>query len=234
MDITTNRRDTGTYAILTTGRQTWTDAGQTWAAHGVRLDLMDGQKALAVCKLEVPGETEAEERGALVATQIEPWVLTLRYLAVVRNLQSTLDAVEALELTAQDQEQWSGLSPDTADEINAFADQDDDPAAQGSALCRRIAARLRSQITYGRARALAYAPTLDTPIHPAWTQSGLGETPGEPTATMVARELLTAWAATRDMRDGLITWAVTTAGLTRTEVQQTTGVSRSTINRLLP
>ena len=57
---------------------------------------------------------------------------------------------------------------------------------------------------------------------------------GEGLAQAVARDLLVGWASVRDLRDPLITWAVTDAGVTRTEVQQTTSVSRSTINRLLP
>ncbi len=37
----------------------------------------------------------------------------------------------------------------------------------------------------------------------------------------------------RDLPDPLITWAVTTARITQTDAQTVSGVSRSTINRLL-
>jgi hypothetical protein len=40
--------------------------------------------------------------------------------------------------------------------------------------------------------------------------------------------------ATRDLRDPPITWAVTAARITKTDAQTVSGVSRSTINRLLP
>ncbi|MEU6603224.1 hypothetical protein [Streptomyces flaveolus] len=53
-------------------------------------------------------------------------------------------------------------------------------------------------------------------------------------AQTVARDLLTAWAQLRDLRDPLIIWAVNGAGLKQTEVNDTAHVSRSAIARLLP
>lgn len=57
---------------------------------------------------------------------------------------------------------------------------------------------------------------------------------GSSLAQGVARDLLAGWAAVRDLRDPLVTWAVDGAEVSRSEVQATTGISRSTINRLLP
>jgi hypothetical protein len=43
-----------------------------------------------------------------------------------------------------------------------------------------------------------------------------------------------AWADVLGLRTPLITWAARPAELIRTQVQQITSVSRTTINRLLP
>lgn len=243
MDITTGPRDKGSYVIRTTGMQKWPEGDGTWQAPGVRLDLMDGRRRLAVCTLEVP-QSDAEERGAFEAERIEPWVRTLRYLATVRDLRDTLAALESLILRAEE-EQYGGwkATPETAEELLRYATQDEVDAARaaggidplGAALGRLVAARLGGQIAQGLRAGLAFAPDPTVvPIHPAWEQPGFAGMAGESTAQVVARDLLAAWADTRDLRDPLITWAVNDAGLTRSEVQQTTSVSRSTINRLLP
>ncbi|MBL3664476.1 hypothetical protein JL475_00250 [Streptomyces sp. M2CJ-2] len=235
MDIATAPRDKGVYVIRTVGTQKWTEDTGTWQAHGVRLDLMDGHKRLAICKLEVPGTQDAEERGTLEATRIEPWVRTLRYLSVVRDLRSTLAAVEDMTWRAADDAATFGGPSDAADELLAYATQDEADTLQGAPLGRAIADRLQRQIGEGLRRALAFAPDpASDPIHPAWEQPALLGQQGESLAQATARELLAGWAIGRDLRDPLITWAVQDAGLTRTEVQQTTSVSRSTINRLLP
>ncbi|MFD5491566.1 hypothetical protein ACFWH4_01160 [Streptomyces sp. NPDC127091] len=235
MDIATAPRDKGAYIIRTVGTQKWTEDTGTWQAHGVRLDLMDGYKRLAICKLEVPGTQNAEERGALEATRIEPWVRTLRHLAAVRDLRATLADVEDMTWRAADDAATFGGPSDAADELLAYATQDEADTTQGAPLGRVIADRLRRQIGEGLRRALAFAPDpAGDPIHPAWELPGLAGMPGGSLAQVVARDLLAAWADVRNLRDPLITWAVQSAGLTRTEVQQTTSVSRSTINRLLP
>lgn len=243
MDITTTTRDQGIYVIRTVGKMTWPEGGGRWQGYGVRLVLMDGRKMLASCKLEVP-VGEAEDRGAGEAARIEPWVRTLRYLAVVRDLQFTQRAVASLSMRLDEEEAWSGeISPDLTDELFGYATQEEINAAQASGdpnslsteLVSRVADRYRHQIEQGLCAALAYAPDPRTnPIHPAWEQPPLGGVEGESTAQMTARNLLAAWAHVRDLRDPLITWAVQDAGLTRTLVQQVTSVSRATINRLLP
>ncbi|MFI9830794.1 hypothetical protein ACIHIX_24245 [Streptomyces sp. NPDC051913] len=56
---------------------------------------------------------------------------------------------------------------------------------------------------------LAHAPC---PFHPAWElPSTTYQIPGLSAPETMARELLAAWAAARDLRDPLTTWAVTTA-----------------------
>lgn len=235
MDITTGARDKGAYVIRTVGDLKWPAGDGAWQAHGVRLDLMDGRKRLAVCRLEVPGTQAAEEAGEREAARIEPWARTLRYLAVVRDLRDTLAAVDSLTLRAADDAATFGGPSEAADELLAYATQDEADDVRGAPLGRLIAGRLRRQIGEGLRRALAFAPDPAVhPIHPAWEQPALGILAGESLAQAVARDLLAGWAAVRDLRDPLITWAVQDAGVTRTEVQQTTSVSRSTINRLLP
>lgn len=240
MDITTGARDKGVYVIRTVGTQTW--AEDSVQAHGVRLELMDGLQALAVCKLEVAGTLAAEERGAEEAATIEPWTRTLRYLAVVKRLRGHLDSARRLLDEAEDAEEY-GRPVDEVDAaaLRAMAT----PAERGQAdpgddydlapLARLVVARLERQIDEGLRKALAFAPNpIQVPIHSAWELPGLGGMPGKSLAQEVARDLLSGWASVRDLRDLLITWAVKDASLTRTEVQQTTSVSRSTINRLLP
>lgn len=243
MDITTTARDHGIYVIRTVGKMTWAEGGGRWQGNGVRLVLMDGRKQLASCKLEVP-PSEAEERGAAEAARIEPWVRTLRYLAVVQDLQSTLLGVSSLAMRLEEEKDWAFKpSLELTDELFSYATREEIDAAQASEdpyslatkLVRRVAERYRQQIEQGMRAALAYAPhPVTNPIHPAWEQPTSGELEGESTAQMTARNLLAAWANARDLRDPLITWAVQNAGLTRTMVQQVTSVSRATINRLLP
>ncbi|MGA5670032.1 hypothetical protein ACPCTG_31695 [Streptomyces pseudogriseolus] len=240
MDITTGPRDKGVYTIRTVGTQTWPD--ESWQAHGVRLELMDGLQALAVCKLEVAGTLAAEERGAEEAAAIEPWTRTLRYLAVVRRLRSHLDSAHRLLDEAEDADEY-GRPMDDVDSaaLRAMAtSQEREHNDHGDdyellPLARTVVARLERQVDEGLRKAVAFAPDpSEAPIHPAWELPGLGGMPGGSLAQAVARDLLSGWASVRDLRDPLITWAVKDAELTRTEVQQTTSVSRSTINRLLP
>ncbi|WP_327378024.1 hypothetical protein OG393_31100 [Streptomyces sp. NBC_01216] len=240
MEITTEARDTGVYVIRTVGTQTWPE--DSWQAHGVRLDLMDGLQPVAVCTLEVGGTLAAEERGAAEAEAIEPWTRTLRYLAVVRRLRGHLDTAGRLLAEADDAERHGApLGEVDAPTLRAMAtsqecDQADPGSDYGMApLARLVVARHERQIGEGLRKSLAFAPApAARPIHPAWELPGLGGMPGESLARAVARDLLAGWASVRDLRDPLITWAVGEAELTRTEVQQTTGASRSTINRILP
>ena len=240
MDITTGTREKGVYVIRTVGTQTW--AADSTQAHGVRLELMDGLQPLAVCKLEVPGTLASEERGAEVAEAIEPWTRTLRYLAVVKRLRGHLDSARRLLEEAEDADEY-GRPVDEVDAaaLRAMATSEErgqaDPGDDYDLLplARLVVARLVRQIGEGLRKALAFAPDpTEAPIHPAGELPGLGGMPGGGLAQAVARDLLAGWASVRDLRDPLITWAVTDAGVTRTEVQQTTSVSRSTINRLLP
>ncbi|MFF8100120.1 hypothetical protein ACF07S_10145 [Streptomyces sp. NPDC016640] len=240
MNITTGTREKGVYVIRTVGTQTW--AEDSAQAHGVRLELMDGLQSIAVCKLEVPGAVAAEERGTEVAEAIEPWTRTLRYLAVVRRLRGHLDSARRLLDEAEDAEEYGRPMDDVdAPALRAMATvQERKQADPGddydlAPLARLIVARMERQINEGLRKALAFAPDpTEGPIHPAWELPGLGGMPGKSLAQEVARDLLAGWASVRDLRDPLITWAVQDAGLTRTEVQQRTSVSRSTINRLLP
>jgi hypothetical protein len=240
MDITTGTRDKGVYVIRTVGTQTW--AEDSWQAHGVRLDLRDGLQPLAVCKLEVAGTTAAEERGAKEAEAIEPWTRTLRYLAVVRRLRDQLDSARSLLAEAEEAEEYGRpMEGFEASALRAMATpQEREQADPGddydlAPLAQLVVIRLERQIAEGTRKALAFAPDpAVAPIHPAWTLPGLAGMPGDSLAQDVARGLVAGWASVRDLRDPLITWAISDAGLTKTEVQQTTGVSRSTINRLLP
>lgn len=240
MDITAGAHDKGVYVIRTVGTQTWPD--ESWQAHGVRLELMDGLQPLAVCKIEVAGTLDAEKRGTQEAERIEPWTRTLRYLAVVKRLRGHLGSAHRLLNEAEDADEYArpvdevdaaALRAMATSEERAQADPGDDYNL--TPLARLLVARLERQISDGLRRALAFAPDpADTPIHPAWELPGLGGMPGGSLAQAVARDLLAGWASVRDLRDPLITWAVQDAEVTRTEVQQATSVSRSTINRLLP
>ncbi|MEU3613552.1 hypothetical protein ABZ725_14710 [Streptomyces sp. NPDC006872] len=243
MDITTEPRAAGLYVIQQTGMQQWAEDHGTWQAHGVRLDLMDGPARLAVCKLEVP-QSRAEARAQAVAEEIEPWGLTLRALAAVAEARAWQARLVPLIVAADEAERnmWP-LEDYARDELVSYATPAEIEKAKssdayewaGMPLARLIAARWRDELTARQRRLLATAPDVTVhPIHPAWEQPPLFGVTGVSTAQVVARELLAGWAAVRDLRDPLITWAVRDAGVTRTQVQQTTGVSRSTINRLLP
>ncbi|MFI6341108.1 hypothetical protein [Streptomyces sp. NPDC050535] len=244
MDVATEARDSGLYVLQQTGIQQWREDHGTWRAHGVRLDLMDGPRRLAVCKLEVV-QREAEERAAAVVDGIRPWASAIQALTAVRDARSHLtmmlaDVVRATEA----EEEARPLEDSVRDALLAKATPDEIEQARhaqafewaGLPLARLIMARLRSELAARHLVLLATAPDLGAhPIHPAWEQPSPFHLPaGESTARGLARELLAAWAVTRDLRDPLITWAVTEAGVTRTETQQITSVSRSTINRLLP
>jgi len=242
MNITTGTRDHGLYAIRTVGTQSW--AEDSWQAHGVRLELMDGLRCLAVCKLEVAGTLEAEERGAEEAQAIEPWTHTMRYLAAAKQLEQRLgharqllDEAQHCEETVRGMEEYQAAAlraMATPAELEQADPRDEyDPHAP---LAQLIVARLEREVGEGRRKALAFAPDPTVaPVHLAWELPGrLAGMPASSLAREIAQGLLAGWAAMRDLRDPLITWAVKDAEVTRTEVQQTTGVSRSTINRLLP
>lgn len=243
MDITTGARTAGLYVIQQIGMQQWTEDHGTWQAHGVHLQLMDGPKQLAVCKLEVP-QRQAEERALALAEEIEPWAEALRQLASVTDARAWLARLVPLMAAAGEAERnmWS-LEDYIRDELVGYATPAEVEQAKagdayewaGMPLARLIAARWRREVAARHRALLAAAPDVAAhPIHPAWEQPSLLGFTGASTAQAMARALLTAWAEARDLRDPLITWAVREAGLTRTEVQQTTSVSRSTINRLLP
>lgn len=244
MDITSSPRGKGVYVIRAVGMQGWVEEHGNWKAHGVRLELMDGHKLVAVCKLEVPGTLDAEQRGAEEAERIEPWVRTLRYLATVRTLRADLQYVERLLAQAElDEPSNLPMLEDLRDELHAFADTSEIAEAQavdhfdplGAPLARIVAGRLRAQVSSGLQAALAFAPPVaECPIHPAWERVTVSGMPGASVAQEVARDLLAGWAAVRDLRDPLVTWAVQESGVTRSEVQEVTSISRSTINRLLP
>lgn len=243
MDITTSRRDSGLYVIQHIGMQQWAEATGAWQAHGARLDLMDGPTLLARCKLEVP-QSKAEERSQAVAEEIAPWAQALRHLASVADARAWLVRLVPLLAAAEEAERnkWP-LEDYLRDELLGYATEEETEQAKASGaytweglpLAKLIAARWRGELSRRRRALLAAAPDVAcNPIHPAWEQPPLLGVSGVSTARTVARELLTAWAEVRDMRDPLITWAVQAAEMTRTEVQQITSVSRSTINRLLP
>lgn len=243
MDITAEARAASLYVIQQTGMQQWTEDHGTWKAHGIRLELMDGPTRLAVCKLEVP-QPQAEERAQAVAEEIEPWAPALRELAGIAEIRSWQARLLPLMAMAQEteREMWA-LEDYARDELLGYATPDEIQQAKSSdayewaglPLARLIASRYRRELAMRHRALLAAAPDVtDHPIHPAWEQPPLFGVTGVSTAQVMARELLAGWAVVRDLRDPLITWAVRDAGVTRTQVQQTTGVSRSTINRLLP
>ncbi|MFB8441207.1 hypothetical protein ACFC7A_19395 [Streptomyces niveus] len=234
----------GVYLTQYTGRQQWPAEHDVsaWQAPGVRLTLMDGPRTLAVCKLEC-APVDADDLAAQFAGDIEPWVKTLRYLVVVGRLRSDLGAVKRLSYEAEEAG-WDESEADTVtDRLLPYATDADVAAAQagdhlrplGAPLAELVAARLRAQIMKGLRRLLASAPDVtEYPIHPVWRRQEAGFIEGKRMDQVVARNLLAGWAAVQGLRDPLITWAVQGAELSRTEVQQLTGVSRSTTNRLLP
>ncbi|MBZ6258881.1 hypothetical protein KVH22_25530 [Streptomyces olivaceus] len=258
MDITTEPRDQGVYAIRRVGRQQWAEGGGTWQAHGVRLELMDGHATMATCTLEIAGTAAAEELGGEVAAAIEPWVPALRYLRVTDGLRRSLRhaqdyhdaavdaAAEMYRLEGYQREGLYGMaSQQEIDDAAAAARPADDfgllagapdSAEQDIAVAAAVVRRLTSQVDRGLRGVYGRAPDPAAhPIHPAWElpQPARGAT-ADSLASYMARGMLAGWAAVRDGRDALITWAVREAELTPTEVQQVSGVSRSTIARLLP
>lgn len=242
MDITTSIRATGIYTIQTTGPQQWPSEHDTsvWQAPGVRLDLMDGRHLLAVCKLECPPR-DADELAARTTAGIEPWVPVLRHhLPPITTLREDLARVSPLmdEVRAYAQIGYPE-APGVIDQILPYATDEEiasatlrgDAEPLGVPLAEQVITRLRRSIQAGLRILLAHAPDpVAHPLHPAWQQPGRG---CEVTAQAVARELLAAWADIRASRDSLFTWAIGDAGLTRSEVQRTTGVARTTIDRML-
>lgn len=258
MDITTEPRDSGVYVIRRVGRQQWAEAGGTWQAHGVRLELMDGRATMATCTLEIAGTVAAKERGEDVAQAIEPWVPALRYLRVTDGLRRSLRHAQdyhaaaldaAAEMYRLEGYQRDGLygmaSQQEIDDAAAATRPADDfgllagssgSAEQDIAVAAAVVQRLTSQVDRGLRGVYGRAPDPTAhPIHPAWElpQPARGATADSLTSYM-ARGMLAGWAAVRDGRDALITWAVQDGELTPTEVQRITSVSRSTIARLLP
>lgn len=236
MDITTSPRDTGIYAIREVGMQRWPEGDQTWQAPGVRVTLMNGRSPLAEIKLEVAA-SKAEQLAQDVVDGITPWVKTVAALVIVRRLRDDLEMLERLTVSVEDGERWGSLIDDDRASMQRYADMAGLPAGlTGSQVCREAAVYLSGQIARGQRLALAHAPDPSTAaIHRAWTlPSELLLQPEQWLAPAVAADLLAGWASAREMRDGLITWAVRDAETSRSEVQRITGVSRSTINRLLP
>jgi hypothetical protein len=243
MDITTEARDTGLYVIQHTGMQKWAEDHGTWQAHGVLLDLMDGTRPLALCKLEVP-QSQANDRARAVAEEIEPWGQALVRLAAVADARAQMTRLVTLTAAAMEADA-NGWPPEdyVRDDLLALATEDEVSQAKcsdalewaGLPLARLVTARWRTELAARLLALLAAAPDVTAhPIHPAWEQPALYGVSGVSTAQVMARELLAAWAVARDLRDPLITWAVQKASVKRTQVQQITSVSRSTINRFLP
>lgn len=243
MDITTQPRSAGLYVIQHTGMQQWAEDHGTWKAHGVRLDLMDGTRPIALCKLEVP-QPRADDRARSVAEEIEPWGQALLALAAVADARAQMTRLVTLTTAAMeaDANGWP-IEDYVQEDLLALAAEDEISEARkgdalewaGLPLARLITSRWRRELASRHLALLAAAPDVAAhPIHPAWEQPALYGVTGVSTAQVMARELLAAWAVARDLRDPLITWAVQQADVTRTQVQQITSVSRSTINRLLP
>ncbi|MEU5893086.1 hypothetical protein ABZ835_40565 [Streptomyces sp. NPDC047461] len=246
MDITTEARTSGWYVLQHTGTQQWAEDHGTWQAHGVRLDLMHGTRRVATATLEVLQQL-ADDRAIAVADEIEPWAPALLRMAAVWETKRQLTLLVTLLASASEAEhQHMPLEETVSEELLAYATAAEIEQArasrsiawEGNPLARLIATRLRRDLLTRRVALLAAAPDLaDHPcqFHPAWElPAAVYLLPGISAPETMARELLAAWAAARDLRDPLITWAVTTARITKTDAQTVSGVSRSTINRLLP
>ncbi|MEU4051296.1 hypothetical protein AB0F09_19115 [Streptomyces olivaceus] len=252
MDITTEPCDKGVYVIRRVGRQQWAEGDGTWQAHGVRLELMDGAAPIATCTLEVAGTVAAEERGADAAQAIEPWVPALRHLRTAAASRDRLQRARSLHTRIADlhadRYQISSYERETlyamASGHEVTAEQAANPPRwadvfegdQDLAIVTAMIKRLTVQAAQEAQRGYALAPDPAAhPIHPAWELPRLAHSfPAESLTAWVARGLLAGWAAVREDRDRLITWAVQDGELTSTEVQRITSVSRSTIARLLP
>lgn len=248
-DLHSLGRSEGTYALLYTGRLTWSEAAGTWQAYGAEVHLMDGRRMLAICKLEVP-QHSAQERGTTVAQEMTPWVETLRHVATASDLRDRISSAERMMGELKEELQWEDLPSELLiQSLSALCTSEDALVVQtefGSVKPLRGVHYVRmlevATERYQRAvekelrLALAHAPSLeDSPIHPAWEQKPpFADTPGASTAQTVAQELLTAWKSLNRFRDPLITWAVQSAGVTKSAVQRTSGASRTTIDRLLP
>ncbi|MFE0773364.1 hypothetical protein [Streptomyces sp. NPDC058861] len=245
-------RDEGVYVILATGRLIWRESGtgwepSTWQAHGTLLRLMDGPRLLAECKLEVP-PAQAEERGELIAAEIEPWAESLRHLTGVRDLREALQRADLLRQEVLTELDFELLpSDELIDRIAAYSTPADALAVKEEVgpgpregfhytlLLDVVMKRLRREVAQGQRIALALAPPFgDISIHPAWVMPASIGQQEEPLAQAVAQELLMGWRDAQNLRDPLVTWSIHEAGLTRGRVQELSGISRTTINRLLP
>ncbi|MFJ3762977.1 hypothetical protein [Streptomyces sp. NPDC090080] len=244
MDLETQPQAYGFYVTQQTSTQQSSIDHGTCQAHAVLLNFMNGPQCLALRRLEVPaGEANNHAREAI--EEIVPWGPALAQLAVVLKTKSARAQMATL-LTAV-REAAAGDKPlhenvregliarASAQEIE-LAKASGEPAWDGMHLARLIAMRLRRDLTESHLALLAAAPEVnDYPLHTTWELPPEKQSlPGLSAAHNMARELLAAWSLARDLRDPLITWAVTSANVTRTDAQRITSISCTTMNRLLP
>jgi hypothetical protein len=217
---------------------TWQDehqAGAHWQERGGKLWLMDGQQTVAyyeaLCKQEQwAGIVES------CAAEIEPWARVVRILAATSNLELRIE--RALGDTSIVAQAWAA---DPLDDdpfvneaivrLNGAATSAEAAQARGPALGNLITARLQGELRTAQMVALAAAP-LAAPLSESWEIPRVGFH-AAPQALIghIGRHLLAGWAAARDKRDDLVTWALA-SGFSSTAIQETTGLARTTISRI--
>ncbi|WP_455355923.1 hypothetical protein [Streptomyces sp. SYSU K217416] len=246
----------GVYAVGSWGWVYYRERYDTgvWKERGYTLRLMEDGRQIAYTEaLCSRDEWEESARGDLDG--IEPWLRTLRVLrggpqaAGVERLGDSIRATRHAAEELADVDAWDAVMTDFlgeyADSLTSAATGDEISAARldGSrlhygTLARLMVERLESDIRRSQLVALAAAPDPAAhPIHERWELprpeffSGHAED-AKRVAPYVMWHLLAGWRATQDMKGNLLV-AAETAGVTKTEMHTTTGLARTTIDRLL-
>ncbi|MER7688813.1 hypothetical protein [Streptomyces sp. NPDC097610] len=256
------QRDEGLYLSARHGRITWQEGGGTWQATGATVWLMDGRRPLATHEIESPNRVDSEAWWENKRGQITPWARTLRPLAQLTGPRQAAEAMQRTKDRLQEGQQWGFSSiEEEVEEIEAAALPEEidavraevptgpsvlglppvppDPITFWSAVARRIISRLAKTVADYQRVALTLAPDIEA--HgadlsgwecPRHTYGWHGD--GASLATVVAQELLAGWAAVNSLRDPLLTWSIQSAKVSKVRAHELTGLSRTTIDRVLP
>jgi hypothetical protein len=248
------QRDEGLYLSVRHGRITWSEGGGVWQDTGATVCLMDGPTLLAVSEAIIPSWGEAKEYWDRKAEGITPWARVLRSLRPLDSLRSQVESLEAARRFLLDDPH--GHDPYYVASIEACALPEDVeagradvpglPATLGlppvppeaaqlwAAVGAHVLRRLRRTIDDYLRVALTLAPDLEAHGE-ALSGWEVHHPPhdSESVAPMVAEELLAAWAVVNGQRDPLVRWAVRKAEVSKARTHEVSGLSRSTIDRLL-
>ncbi|MEU2354388.1 hypothetical protein ABZ599_15720 [Streptomyces misionensis] len=256
------QRDEGLYLSARHGQITWQEGGGTWQATGATVWLMDGRRPLATREIESPNRLDSEAWWERQRGQITPWARTLRPLARITGPRQAAEAMQHTRDRLQEGQRWGfgSIERELVEEIEAAALPEEieaaraelptgpsvlglppvqpDPITFWSAVARRVVSRLSRTVTDYQRVALTLAPDIEE--HgadlrgwqcPRHTYGWQGD--GADLAAIVARELLAGWAAVNSQRDPLLKWSIGSAEVSKTRAHELTGLSRTTIDRVL-